>query len=288
MLTLDFLVPQRRLHEKEAPVRTPRSIPLPREPPRGAPRGSCRSARALQRCLFSGRNPHAPVPPRSPPRLLAGASPERSTQGAAARAPRSPRRPFPLQASGAARPAAAPCAAPRRHRVAERGNGVLPAAAAAAAEQPVPPRGGRSRPARPLPPPLWDMAAARPPCAAARLCLCLCLLGLPRGASAFAPEAAATRRLRTRGVAVGPAGAAGGPGWGSFGRAGPGRWGSRGRPFPSAAAGRAPGASWRDPRRVLGKVGLPPGRRRPYTAPAWSVRRLSRNGARHLKGAFLK
>lgn len=112
MLTLDFLVPQRRLHEKEAPVRTPRSIPLPREPPRGAPRGSCRSARALQRCLFSGRNPHAPVPPRSPPRLLAGASPERSTQGAAARAPRSPRRPFPLQPPG---PPARPRLPARRH-----------------------------------------------------------------------------------------------------------------------------------------------------------------------------
>ncbi|XP_075018371.1 iduronate 2-sulfatase isoform X4 [Calonectris borealis] len=46
------------------------------------------------------------------------------------------------------------------------------------------------------------MAAAAPGCAVAWLGLCL--LALPRGAFAFAPEAAATRRLRTRGAAAGP------------------------------------------------------------------------------------
>ncbi|XP_030352934.1 iduronate 2-sulfatase isoform X1 [Strigops habroptila] len=40
--------------------------------------------------------------------------------------------------------------------------------------------------------------------AVARLWFWFCLLGLPRGAFAFAPEAAATRWLRTRGAAAGP------------------------------------------------------------------------------------
>lgn len=61
--------------------------------------------------------------------------------------------------------------------------------------------------------------------------LCLCLLGLPRGAFVFAPEAAATRWLRTRRAAPGPGGAAG-PGWGSLSREG--RAGAQGeRPVPA-------------------------------------------------------